>query len=192
MSRHLDEVLDDCIERLLRGESVEDCLARYPQQAEELEPLLRAVARAQRALSLIPGEAARERGRRRLLQELEALEAQPARRLWAWPRRWALGLAAVALLLLLGVGTVAASGKAIPGDPLYPVRRAAERGRLLVTFSPAGRAEYHLQLALRRLEEVTALARRERPVSPSAVEAIAHQVDAALREVQRVPCGPGR
>ena len=42
---HLDNIVDECSERLAAGESVTDCLARYPEHADELAPLLRNDAR---------------------------------------------------------------------------------------------------------------------------------------------------
>ena len=41
---HLDYILDRCIERIASGESVSSCLASYPDDREELEPLLRIAA----------------------------------------------------------------------------------------------------------------------------------------------------
>jgi hypothetical protein len=41
MSDHIDRVLDDCLTELVGGAaSVEDCLSRYPEQADDLRPLL--------------------------------------------------------------------------------------------------------------------------------------------------------
>jgi len=35
-----DNVLDDCLNRLQKGETIEDCLRRYPEYADQLTPLL--------------------------------------------------------------------------------------------------------------------------------------------------------
>ena len=43
MIRTFDTILDECVDRVNRGESIEDCLAGYPEHAEELEPLLSAM-----------------------------------------------------------------------------------------------------------------------------------------------------
>ncbi len=41
MSKEFDNILDECMERLLfKGETVELCLESYPEQAVELKPLL--------------------------------------------------------------------------------------------------------------------------------------------------------
>jgi hypothetical protein len=43
----LATILDDCVHRMRGGESVEDCLADYPEQAAELAPMLRAASALQ-------------------------------------------------------------------------------------------------------------------------------------------------
>ena len=41
MPSRFEEALNECLDSLLRGGSVESCLDRYPEHAKELEPLLR-------------------------------------------------------------------------------------------------------------------------------------------------------
>ena len=36
----LDNILNESVERLLRGESIEECIGTYPERAAELKPLL--------------------------------------------------------------------------------------------------------------------------------------------------------
>jgi inhibitor of cysteine peptidase len=43
MRDDIEKILDECIDRMNGGESLEDCLAVYPDRAEELRPLLLAV-----------------------------------------------------------------------------------------------------------------------------------------------------
>ncbi|MFC1911777.1 FecR domain-containing protein, partial [Chloroflexota bacterium] len=43
MENNTARILEECIERLRRGESVEDCLAKYPKRRGEIEPLLNMV-----------------------------------------------------------------------------------------------------------------------------------------------------
>jgi len=40
MNKRFDEILDECISRINSGGRLEHCLAKYPDHAEELEPLL--------------------------------------------------------------------------------------------------------------------------------------------------------
>jgi len=43
MKDNIEKILDECIDRISNGESLESCLASYPEHAEELRPLLLAV-----------------------------------------------------------------------------------------------------------------------------------------------------
>ena len=44
MADKLAQTLEECLELLSQGVSLEECLARYPEDAGELEPLLRSPA----------------------------------------------------------------------------------------------------------------------------------------------------
>ncbi|MBM3190776.1 MAG: hypothetical protein FJZ90_18910, partial [Chloroflexi bacterium] len=80
-------------------------------------------------------------------------------------RRFANSLAVVALVLAVSlVGTVGASAQTLPGDVLYPVKRAAEQVRLAMTLSPAAKAEYQRALAAERRQEVLQIQTLGRPV----------------------------
>lgn len=63
-----------------------------------------------------------------------------------------------AIVAVLGCGSaVAASAEALPGDPLYGLKRAAERISLAMHRDPTGKAALHLQFAQERLDEIAAL-----------------------------------
>jgi hypothetical protein len=63
------------------------------------------------------------------------------------------------LFLLGGVGTVAASQQSLPGNVLYPIKRASEEARLAFEFFDEGKAQLRLSLAQRRANEVSTLFR---------------------------------
>ncbi len=105
MTKDLDALLDKCIDRMNEGESLEECLASYPEQAEELEPLLRAMCDTRDACSDMPRPTAKSAVRQRLDAALVNSERglrKPQRRpmpLFGWARVWA----AVAIVLVLAV-----------------------------------------------------------------------------------------
>src|SRR5262245_13321743 len=66
-------------------------------------------------------------------------------------------LAGVSVGLLLTGGLVVASASALPGDLLYPVKRATERVELAVVFGQEAKGRAHLALARTRVEELQAL-----------------------------------
>ncbi len=137
--RDFDRELDDCLDRLERGEPVARCLLSYPENAAELEPLLRAASRALVARSLAPSVDATAQARTRFrsaLAQATAEQDSPAGRTWlerltARP----LALAAIAslcvislTLLLVGIPFTPGSSPALPPwepGPATPVAPGA-------------------------------------------------------------------
>ncbi len=160
MASRFDQALDDCLTRIiLQGEPVEACLARYPDLAAELEPHIQVALRTARAFAFTPSAASRERGRQRLLTEMRELERAEAQRGGGGPSwrglRWALASAAAVLVVLAGgFGVARASASALPGQPLYTVKRTVEQTRLALAFSDEEKAELHLAYAQRRAREL--------------------------------------
>ena len=52
--KQFDNILNECLDRILRGETVEKCLQSYPEQAPELEPLLRTALATKMASHIQP------------------------------------------------------------------------------------------------------------------------------------------
>ncbi|PZC45834.1 MAG: protein of unknown function (DUF4382) [Chloroflexi bacterium] len=169
MSDNFNNILDECINRIAAGDSVEDCLSRYPDLAAELEPELRTILRLRDVSATVPSQAAKNLGRMRLQQELRAQQDRElAKSRQSWLRgflgsrpRWA--TAALALVLTMAVGTsgaLAASSDANPGDVFYPVKRTKEQVQLAFEFSPKDKAQLHLVLADRRAQEMERVAEK--------------------------------
>jgi|GEM_PF-4945877 len=165
MSKRLDssellaEALDHCLDLLAQGESAETCLARYPQLAEELRPLLKSTAELRGMASLQLSQAAREKIRARILHEFSR---SANRKSWftmgVW--RWASASAAAILAMaVLGAGTVRASLDSLPGSPMYEVKIATEQVQLALARSDTDRARIHADLADKRAQEMAAEAR---------------------------------
>jgi len=142
MRKDFDSILDECLERVMKGEAdVEACLARYPEYAEELKELLETALVFQQVESPEPSHQAVDMGQERLIKALEEKRGQRAnsRGFPGWfmrPRhvRWAGALAALVVLLVTGTTVALASGSSLPGQPLYPVKRGIEEMRLALTF----------------------------------------------------------
>ncbi|MDO8634847.1 MAG: hypothetical protein Q7R34_01190, partial [Dehalococcoidia bacterium] len=65
-----NEILDECVNRIaLKGETVESCLTRYPEQAAELEPYLRMATKVALTYTVTTTGGAKERARQRLYAE---------------------------------------------------------------------------------------------------------------------------
>jgi len=164
MSKKLDQIFDECVERMLWGESIESCLARYPEVAAELETMLRTVfhvGRVSSSLQADPGFKARTRywlgaqaSARNQGQQAQRGKYGP----FGWRPAWAVSLATIFVLLVTGAGTVAAASDALPDERLYAVKLATEQARLTFTFSDAAKSELHTRLAESRATEIVTMA----------------------------------
>lgn len=171
-SETLFEALENCLQALDYGETLETCLLRYPALAEELRPILVAALEARHAaVTEIPAAVA-QRGKARVLQaaaELRAASAAapkpvvlpPARRPGFFGARFfrlaATATLMVAFLLTGGTGLVNASNGALPGDQLYPVKRSWEGLRLVLIFDEEAREELEHKFKQERVEEIEEL-----------------------------------
>jgi len=105
MTKNFDEIFDECIDCINRGEGLEECLASYPEHAEELEPALRTLFDIRDAYSFVPSLGAKMEAKRRFNAALEKLERKRRERhpvspkLFGWSRAWV----AVAMVLLVAV-----------------------------------------------------------------------------------------
>ena len=109
MNKDLDTLLDKCIDRMNEGDSLEECLASYPEQAKELESLLRAAWGVRDTCSPIPRAAAKSVMRRRLDAALVNSDRHLQERqrrttpLFGRPMAWAT-VAIILVLALIGFG----------------------------------------------------------------------------------------
>src|SRR2546427_2218053 len=111
--------LDRLLDRLIAGEG--------PEATGDLAPFLHPaqVARAALIRSLDREVAQAQLAALRMDRARNVVAAPPARRRGA---RVAVAAVLTAMLLVLGAGSaIAASNNALPGDPLYGVKRAVER-----------------------------------------------------------------
>lgn len=171
----LSNALEDGLAALEAGQPLAavqvELAARHPEQAGELGALLAAAqaAGAGQSLAAVPRPA-------QLASRASFLARAGALRRPAQPRRGGLGrflapaLArglAVLFVFLAGFaagtyGAVTASADALPGDPLYALKRAVERTELLLANHPAARARLEADFAQRRIDEAQTVAAQGR------------------------------
>jgi len=197
----MEDILAKCLDNLEQGDSVENCLARYPGWREELEPLLWAAQRARQVPEVRPSPSFRQDARARLLDKIDArtsakeeAEEKEKRRLLSGLKSKlrfpviirglaAPALAAITVLVLLGVmgiGVVHASSESLPGDPLYGVKLAGERVRLALSLNEMQDTQLRLRWADRRLREARRSAELER------TEGVKTAMNGYVREIEAV------
>lgn len=115
MANDFDRILDECIDRLGRGESLEDCLTAYPEHGKELEPLLRAMLQTIAAYPFTPSVDARREARKRFYAALER-KRQPSFWQRVQQRRLVWGTLATVLVVSI-IGFVALRTTVFPVEP---------------------------------------------------------------------------
>ncbi|WP_380278467.1 DUF5667 domain-containing protein [Kitasatospora purpeofusca] len=98
-----------------------------------------------------------------------------------WSRRFAIGGLVAGLAVGSFAGAAAASGNALPGDPLYGMKRGLEGLRLNLAGSDSERGELFLDNAATRLGEARSLVGRTGSggaLSPGTVEQVRKALDA--------------
>ncbi len=170
---------DRALERLAAGEPLETLLAELARQPDA-QAELRLAARMQAALPRRMPAARRASAQVELQRAFERERGPAARRRRMLPvlllRAAALGLAAVLVLS----SAVVVSADSLPGDWLYPVKRAAEEARVAMSVSAVGRARAELSLAANRLDELQRMADRGLPIAPEHLDALVASQQAVL------------
>jgi hypothetical protein len=151
------DVLEICLQELENGADPETVLARYPDLASELRPILKASVMARTMAVPAPSPDAVRRGRAKLLQHASEMREQkiaPRKRMIPIFQRLAISFTLTALFLASGTGLVGASSTALPGENLYPVKRTWEDMRLFFTFNHDHKELLQSEFESERLDEV--------------------------------------
>lgn len=150
----LSAALNDCMDRLARGQSIEDCLLNYPDQAHELRPMLES-GLLMHHVRISPGEVMQAKDRVRFRLEAHKRERRAIRPIGL--ARASGSLLVVGLLVFIGLGLLAENS--LPGDLLYGLKRLTENVR---QFASGNTLE--TQFAQRRVDEVASLLTKKRAV----------------------------
>jgi len=158
----LETILEECLDQLEGGESnIDECLARYPEHAAQLTPLLSAATKLAVAREVRPSPAFRARNRTELniyIQKHPQLKPVS-------PLFWRFTISLVTMVLAFVATGTAFAQKALPGDSLYSWKLTSENIWREISADPLGT---DLILSDRRLDELMAVsgdeARRTRAV----------------------------
>lgn len=154
----LENILDECLEMVFGGESIEACLDKYPEYAEDLKPLLETIVDARGAADIKPRPEFKRQAFydfQSAVRDLPPLKAAGFFSLRQW---WVTATAVVAVIVFGGGGAVMASGSSLPDSFLYSVKLATESTRIALTFSDEGKTELYARFADRRVDEMVVMA----------------------------------
>jgi hypothetical protein len=179
-----EQVLEKCLNELASGASgLDECLARHPEYAAQLQPLLLTAARVEMASELRPSAAFKARARAKLTLHMQA---HPRKRAASGFTPW-LRLASALVILVLAflvTGTVYAQG-VLPGDLFYDWKLVSERLWRRVSPNPVNT---DLAIANRRIGEINVVSndpvRRARALKgyQEVVTRLEAEVDAKILE----------
>jgi hypothetical protein len=158
-------ILDECLDAVLSGErTIADCLAQYPDYADELKSALQIALLATRLKKPEMDAGRIDALEMRLRERMPApARREPVRvRVNFAPLTKIAAMIAIVFLCTLGVGggAVAASANSLPGDPLYSVKRWWEAIILALSSLFDQTDDVWLHLAQVRLDEAEELAVR--------------------------------
>ena len=179
-SSDFENILDACLERLVKGETVEQCLESYPELAVQLEPLLRTAQAAREASAILPRAEFKARARYEFRSALQAATTKRRLPLFGLRRGWVMALMIVSILLVSGGGAAAAASNSMPDSRLYPVKLATEQVQLALTPSDMGKARLCAVLADKRIAEIIYMADKG---DAQCVEVVTQRLDERLTEL---------
>jgi hypothetical protein len=169
MSQQFNDALNDCLERISQGESLQACLSDYPNYSDELGPLVQvAMTTMDVSRKIVPSPQSKDRNFQQFMQAVQIAQTRPQKRSWfsfGWfPLAKPIAISLVALaVLVMGAGvTTAASNDSVPGERLYWVKTTKENIQLRIPRSDESKAQTHANLANVRAEEMRKLVQRRR------------------------------
>jgi hypothetical protein len=156
--KDFDTILDECLDRVFRGENLEACLADYPDHAADLRPLLETVVETKDAADIAPRPEFRQEAARQFQQALRDLPVRKPAGAFSFRHWWVSVATALAVIVFGGTGTVFAANSAQPDNILYPVKLATESVRISLASSDQAKAELYAEFADRRVSEIVTMA----------------------------------
>lgn len=155
------EAFEACLAAIEKGVELDECLERYPEMAEDLQPLLETAMFARSVADDHIPNAAFHRSRSRLLDKAALMREQtePGGRRLNFGRMPRIAFAALVLALIFFMSWRGAveSAQALPGDPLYPLKLRAEEVRLGIVPNARAKRAIEVTYEKRRVDEVSDL-----------------------------------
>jgi hypothetical protein len=116
------------------------------------------------------------------------VQAKPRRRKMKLALAYKIVAAVLAVVMgtaALGGGVAYAASDSLPGEPLYPVKLAAEDVRLAFSAGPAARAQLGMAFAAERVREMQQLAQRGEPIPGTVPTRMAQHMEQTMAQVTK-------
>jgi hypothetical protein len=197
VGQNFKTILDECLRELETGQSLDAILARYPEEADQLRPLLLTAQNLRDVPISRPRSHVQQASWQRFLGEAIALrrarERRPVFSLWTRPLWRPVAVAASLLLTLFflsGGATVYAAAHSLPDSPLYPIKLATEEARLWFVFDEDDEAGILLDQSETRMTEIRKLVQQGKPVEGNVLSAMRGRMTRATDIINRRDAPP--
>lgn len=148
MNNDLETILDTCLYQIEEGDSsIDECLARYPEHATQLQPLLVAATKLARGREVMPDPSYKMRAR----SQLNVYMQRNPQRKRVSPVFWRLSIAFVTMVTLFLASGTAFAQQALPGDALYTWKLTSEH---IWRYTYSDQIGYDIALSNRRMNEL--------------------------------------
>lgn len=201
MEQNIELLLDICIDEMQKGRSIDECMASYPQYANQLKPLLQLAEQIEDLPIPMPSSEAISAALINVGKEMEpnsaSIEKQEAlvtnRSIRKMKRKtfsflnifrkpklvWALSTF-LFFVIIFSAATVSASS--VPGDILYPMKLVTEKVKFLLTFDSYNKAELRLTFSDRRLNELVTVLQQSNTLDTNLLKDMLDEAKLALDE----------
>lgn len=166
--------LEECCQRVKRGEPLERCLADYPDEYHEELARLVPLAGHLRTLARDPSPQFQGRLEQRLLREVEkarvAQQVGLQGRICSFFTKASVMRFAVAALVVMivfvgaGVGAIQASESSLPDSPLYQVKAAREWAEVMLARNGEAQVGVHARQIAERGRELERAVQLDKPL----------------------------
>ncbi len=152
----IEEILDIAIDRLIAGEHITIILADYPEFAEELRPMLESVVQLRQAPA--PEIDSSIQPLIKIITKMSNETSLVRQKIINFKsRKIVLRIAAsIAIIFILGWGSVNAATNTVPGDWFYPIKLLTEKVRFMLSINREKKVELKITYSTERLKELVA------------------------------------
>ncbi len=193
-NRPIEDIFNDCCEKMLEGMSVEEVIRQYPNNAKALREFLSV---AQKMKDMPPMEVSEQEVISCLIKVGEAIQRQKEssfsarlNRLFFFPSvAWARGFALSLAFVFVAWGTINVSAGSVPGDPLYLIKLMTERVKYFLTINPESQMELKIVFSERRSKELVDKFNKDGQIDIQTLKAMLNEAGASLDAVAKLPVG---
>ena len=182
----IEEILDIAIDRLMAGEHITIILADYPEFAEELRPMLESVVKLRQAPA--PEIDSSIQPLIKIITKMSNEASLAKQKIINFKsRKIALRIAAsIAIIFILGWGSVNAATNTVPGDWFYPIKLLTEKVRFMLSINREKKVELKITYSTERLKELVAKYHSGGGLDRQLLRGMLNEAQAALDDGQKL------